>query len=74
MTARTTARLAWSLCAASVAGISGLLVLKVLNGGADLRSAPLVAAPLAFSVVGRWSRHASTAIRSGGSCWPSGCS
>jgi hypothetical protein len=52
MTAHTAARLAWSLCAASVAGIGGLLVLKVLNGPADLRSAPLVTAPLAFSVVG----------------------
>src|SRR4030095_2582614 len=52
MTARTAARLAWSLCAASVAGIGGLLVLKVLNGPADLQSALLVAAPLAFSVVG----------------------
>jgi hypothetical protein len=52
VTARSAARLAWSLCAASVAGIGGLLVLKVLNGPADLRSAPLVAAPLAFSVVG----------------------
>jgi hypothetical protein len=52
MTARTAARLAWSLCAGCVAGIGGLLVLKVLNGPADLRSAPLVAAPLAFSVVG----------------------
>jgi hypothetical protein len=52
VSARTAARLAWSLCAASVAGIGGVLVLKVFNGGADLRSAPLVAAPLAFSVVG----------------------
>jgi hypothetical protein len=52
VTARSAARLAWSLCAASVAGISGLLALKVLNGPADLRAAPLVAAPLAFSVVG----------------------
>ena len=52
MTARTAARLAWSLCAGCVAGISGLLVLKVLNGPADLRSTPLAAAPLAFSVVG----------------------
>jgi hypothetical protein len=52
VTARTAARLAWSLCAGCVAGISGLLVLKVLNGPADLRSALLVAAPLAFSVVG----------------------
>jgi hypothetical protein len=52
MTARTAARLAWSLCAGCVAGIGGLLVLKVLNGAADLRSAPLVAAPFAFSVVG----------------------
>ena len=52
MTPRTAARLAWSLCAACVAGIAGLVVLKVLNGPADLRSAPLVAAPLAFSVVG----------------------
>jgi hypothetical protein len=52
VTARVAARLAWSLCAGCVAGIGGLLVLKVLNGAADLRSAPLVAAPLAFSVVG----------------------
>jgi hypothetical protein len=55
VTARAAARLAWSLCAGCVAGIGGLLVLKVLkvlNGPADLRSAPLVAAPLAFSVVG----------------------
>ena len=52
MTARAAARLAWSLCAGCVAGIGGLLVLKVLNGPADLRSAPLAAAPLAFSVVG----------------------
>jgi hypothetical protein len=52
VTARTAARLAWSLCAGCVAGIGGLLVLKVLNGGADLRSAPLVVAPLAYSVVG----------------------
>jgi hypothetical protein len=52
VTARAAARLAWSLCAAAVAGIGGLLVLKVLNGPADLRAAPLVAAPLAFSVVG----------------------
>jgi hypothetical protein len=52
MTTRTAARLAWSLCAGCVAGIGGLLVLKVLNGGADLRSAPLVVAPLAFLVVG----------------------
>jgi hypothetical protein len=52
VTTRTAARLAWSLCAASVAGISGVLVLKVLNGPADLRSTPLAAAPLAFLVVG----------------------
>jgi hypothetical protein len=52
VTARTAARLAWSLCAGCVAGIGGLLVLKVLNGPADLRAAPLVAAPLAFLVVG----------------------
>jgi hypothetical protein len=52
MTVRAAARLAWSLCAGCVAGISGLLVLKVLNGAADLRSAPLVVAPLAFLVVG----------------------
>jgi hypothetical protein len=75
MTARTAARLAWSLCAACVAGIAGLLVLKVLNGPADLQSALLVAAPLAFSVVGALvASRPSTAIRSGGSCWPSGCS
>ena len=49
---RTAARLAWSLCAGCIAGICGLVVLKVLNGATDLRSMPLVAAPLAFSVVG----------------------
>jgi hypothetical protein len=52
VTTRTAARLAWSLCAGCVAGIGGLLVLKMLNGPADLHSAALVAAPLAFSVVG----------------------
>jgi len=48
----TAARVAWSLCAGCIAGICGLVVLKVLNGATDLRSMPLVAAPLAFSVVG----------------------
>jgi hypothetical protein len=48
----TAARLAWSLCAGCIAGICGLVVLKVLNGATDLRSMPLVAAPLAFCVVG----------------------
>jgi hypothetical protein len=48
----TAPRLAWSLCAGCVAGICGLVVLKVLNGGTDLWSMPLVAAPLAFAVVG----------------------
>jgi hypothetical protein len=52
VSARTAARLAWSLCAGCVAGIGGLLVLKVLNGPADLRSSALAAAPLAFSLVG----------------------
>lgn len=49
---RAAARLAWSLCAGCIAGICGLVVLKALNGGTDLWSMPLVAAPLAFSVVG----------------------
>jgi hypothetical protein len=49
---RTAARLAWSLCAGTVAGICGLVGLKVLNGGSDLWSMPLIAAPLAFAVVG----------------------
>jgi hypothetical protein len=42
----TAARLAWSLCAGCVAGLCGVVVLKVLNGGTDLWSMPLVAAPL----------------------------
>jgi hypothetical protein len=56
VTARSAARVAWSLCAASVAGIGGLLVLKVLNGPADLRSAPLVTAPgsLPGGLYGPW--------------------
>jgi hypothetical protein len=74
VTNRTAGRLAWSLCAGCVAGSGGLLVLKALNVAADLRSAALIAAPLAFSVVVRWWRPASDAILSGGSCWPSGCS
>jgi hypothetical protein len=48
----TAARLAWSLCAGCIAGICGLVVLKLLNGGTDLWSMPVVAAPLAFAVVG----------------------
>jgi hypothetical protein len=75
VTNRTAGRLAWSLCAGCVAGSGGLLVLKALNVAADLRSAALIAAPLAFSVVVvRWWCPASDAILSGGSCWPSGCS
>jgi hypothetical protein len=52
MKTQTAARLAWSLCAGCIAGSCGLVVLKVLNGGTDLWSMPLVAAPLAFAVVG----------------------
>jgi hypothetical protein len=52
MKTQTAARLAWSLCAGCIAGICGLAVLKVLNGGTDLWSMSLVAAPLAFAVVG----------------------
>jgi hypothetical protein len=52
MKTSTAARLAWSLCAGCIAGICGLVVLKVLNVGTDLWSMPLVAAPLAFAVVG----------------------
>jgi hypothetical protein len=52
VTTRTAARLAWSLCAGCIAGICGLAALKVLNGGTDLWSMPLIAAPLAFAVVG----------------------
>ena len=49
MTARTAARLAWSLCAGCVVvGVGGVVVLQVLNGTAGLGSAPL----LAFAVVG----------------------
>jgi hypothetical protein len=52
MKTQTAARLAWSLCAGCIAGICGLAVLKVLNGGTDLWSMPLVAAPLTFAVIG----------------------
>jgi hypothetical protein len=53
VTARTAARLAWSLCAGCVVvGVSGVVVLQVLNGTAGLGSAPLLAALLAFAVVG----------------------
>jgi hypothetical protein len=53
VTARTAARLAWSLCAGcAVVGVGGVVVLQVLNGTAGLGSAPLLAALLAFAVVG----------------------
>jgi hypothetical protein len=49
---RTAARLAWWLCAGCVIGACGLVVLQVLNSAAGLGSAPLLAALLAFAVVG----------------------
>ena len=53
MTARSAARLAWSLCGGCVvAGVGGVVVLRMLNGAAGLGSAPLLAALLAFAVVG----------------------
>jgi hypothetical protein len=52
VTARTAARLAWSLCAGCVVGAGGVVVLQVLNGTAGLGSAPLLAALLVFAVVG----------------------
>src|SRR4029453_14114713 len=51
MTARTAARLAWSLCAGCVVGGCGVVVLQLLNGASDLGWAPL-GALLAFAVVG----------------------
>ena len=51
MTARTAARLAWSLCTGCVVGGGGVVVLQLLNGTSDLRWAPLPAL-LAFAVVG----------------------
>jgi hypothetical protein len=51
MTARTAARLAWSLCAGCVLGGGGGVVLQLLNGTSDLGWAPLPAL-LAFAVVG----------------------
>jgi hypothetical protein len=53
VTARSAARLAWSLCAGCVVvGVGGVVVLQVLNDTAGLGSAPLVATLLAFTVVG----------------------
>jgi len=51
MTARTAARLGWSLCAGCVVGGGGVVVLQLLNGTSDLGWAPLPAL-LAFAVVG----------------------
>src|SRR4029453_10172069 len=51
MTARTAARLAWSLCAGCVVGGCGVVVLQLLNGASDLGWEPL-GALLAFAVVG----------------------
>jgi two-component system NarL family sensor kinase len=51
MTARTAARLAWSLCTGCVVGGGGVVVLQLLNGTSELGWAPL-AALLAFAVVG----------------------
>ena len=51
MTARTAARLAWSLCAGCMVGGGVVVVLQLLNGTSELGWAPL-AAVLAFAVVG----------------------
>jgi hypothetical protein len=51
MTARTAARLAWSLCAGCVVGGGGVVVLQLLNGTSDLGWAPLPGL-LAFALVG----------------------
>jgi hypothetical protein len=53
VTARTAARLAWSLCAGCVVvGVGGVVVIRVFNGTVGLGSAPLLASLLAFAVVG----------------------
>jgi hypothetical protein len=53
VTARTAARLAWSLCAGCVVvGVGGVVVIQVFNGTVGLGSAPLLASLLAFAVVG----------------------
>jgi hypothetical protein len=51
MTARSAARLAWSLCAGCVVGGGGVVALQLRNGTSDLGWAPLPAL-LAFAVVG----------------------
>jgi hypothetical protein len=51
MTARSAARLAWSLCGGCVVGGGGVVVLQLLNGTSDLGWAPLPAL-LVFAVVG----------------------
>jgi len=51
MTARTAARLAWSLCTGCVVGGGSVVVLQLLNGTSDLGWAPLPAL-VAFAVVG----------------------
>jgi hypothetical protein len=51
MTARSAARLAWSLCGGCVVGGGGVVVLQLLNGTSELGWAPLPAL-LAFAVVG----------------------
>ena len=51
MTARTAARLAWSLCTGCLVGVGGVVVFQLLNGTSDLGWAPLPAL-LAFAVVG----------------------
>ena len=51
MTARTAARLAWSLCTGCVVGGGVVVVLQLLNGTSELGWAPLPAL-LAFAVVG----------------------
>jgi hypothetical protein len=51
MTARSAARLAWSLCAGCVVGGGAVVVLQLLNGTSELGWAPLPAL-VAFAVVG----------------------
>jgi hypothetical protein len=52
VSARTAARLAWSLCVGGVVGVCGLVLLNVLNGNNGLASWPQLATTLAFVLVG----------------------
>jgi hypothetical protein len=73
VSARTAARLAWSLCVGGVVGVCGLVLFNVLNGNNGLASWPQLATTWRSCWSARWLPPASHATVWDGCCSPSAC-